>query len=378
MEKKRVGVIGSGMIGKQHVEALRRIPCGEVASLAEMNEALGRKTAEELAIPTFYTDYKKMIENEKLDCVHICTPNFTHFEISRFAIEAGVNVFSEKPMTNTTAEAEELVALAKTHNVVCGVDFNYRQNAMVQEMHERVAQDKWGKTYLVRAEYIQDWMMYDTDYNWRCVPALGGKSRTVADIGSHCFDTLQYILGERIVKVFAKLDTVIPQRKKFAKQAATYQAQSGEDYTLVNIDTEDMAAVLLEFESGIRGIVELSQVSAGYKNAFKVNVDGAAYSMSWDQENPDKLVISSRETGRLLTYASSGSMTGDANDYAPLPAGHPVAWPDAMKNGFSSFYSYLCKGGEKRFVDFEGGAEIVKLVDACLESNRTGAWVSLT
>lgn len=95
MEKKRVGVIGSGMIGKLHVEALRRIPCVEVVSLAEMNEALGRKMAEELAIPTFYTDYKKMIENEKLDCVHICTPNFTHFEISRFAIEAGVNVFSE-------------------------------------------------------------------------------------------------------------------------------------------------------------------------------------------------------------------------------------------------------------------------------------------
>ena len=378
MKELKVAVIGGGFIGLQHMETIRRIPGLKLVAFADTKLEVAKSVCEKQYIPGCYSDYNELLEKEELDAVHVCTPNFTHYEICKAAIEHGVNVFCEKPMTNTYEEAQELVKLASEKGVVCGVDFNYRQNAMVREMHERVQSEDWGKTFCVRGEYIQDWMMYDTDYNWRCVPALGGESRTIADIGSHCFDTLQYILGKKIVKVYAKMNTVIPQRKKAKTEVKTFEKQSAEtEYELIDIHSEDMANVMAEFEDGTNGIVCLSQVSAGYKNALKVCIDGSRYSMTWEQENADKLWVGDRETGKTLLLAGSGLMTGDANNYAPLPAGHSVAWPEAMKNGVSSFYSYIRNGGEKKYTTFEDGAQIVRLVDACLESNKTGKWVDV-
>lgn len=373
----RVAVIGGGFIGLQHIEAIRRTPGTSIVAFADANASIAQSVAQAQMISAWYSDYNEMFEKEQLDTVHVCTPNFTHFAISKAAILHGINVFCEKPMTNTYAEAQELVALAKKQNVVCAVNFNYRQNAAVREMHERVASEEWGRTFCVRGEYIQDWMMYDTDYNWRCIPEMGGESRTVADIGSHTFDTLQYVLGRKITEVYAQLTTVIPQRKKAKQAVKTFEKQTVTDFELVDIHSEDFANVLVKFDDGTVGNIALSQVSAGYKNAFKVYIDGSKYSMTWEQENADKLWIGDREYGKTLMLVGSGAMTGAANAYAPLPSGHSVGWPDAMRNGVNAFYQYLAEGGEKRFTDFEDGAQIVRIVDACLESNRTNQWVKV-
>ena len=236
METLRVAVIGGGFIGKQHMEAIRRIPGTQIVAISEMFEASAKKLAEEQAIPAWYTDYKEMLEKEKPDVVHICTPNNTHFQIANDVIEFGAYAYCEKPLGMNSKETEELARLVVEKGTKAGVNFNYRQNAMVREMHERIHGEindpigPVGKVYAVRGHYLQDWMMYDTDYNWRVVPALGGVSRTIADIGSHWFDTAQYVTGHKIVKVFCDMQTVIPQRKKPLKQVRTFETAAPEEY----------------------------------------------------------------------------------------------------------------------------------------------------
>lgn len=373
----RTGIVGAGMMGRTHTEALRRIPGIEVVALADNNKVLAKKTAEEMFIPSFYTDLHEMLAKENVEVVHICTPNFAHFEGCREAIKAGVNVYCEKPLANSAQETAALCALAKEKGVLCAVNFNYRHNAAVQEMRERVAAEGWGRTFLIHGTYIQDWMMFDSDYNWRCVPALGGTSRTVADIGSHWFDTVQFVTGKKIVRVYAKLMTVLPQRKKFAAQAATFQQQSGDSYELVDIDTEDAAFIIVQLEDGTLGNLVLSQVSAGYKNGLTVSIDGSSYSMTWNQETPDRLYIGQRETGRTCIQASAEAMHGAAKAYATLPAGHVVGWNDALHNAIKSFYQHLRGEENAHFTRFGDGDQIVRIVESCLTSNKTSQWVDV-
>lgn len=373
----RTGIVGAGMMGMQHVEAVRRIPGIEVVALADTNLGNAQRTCEKLCIPRAYGDYQQMIEQEELDAIHICTPNFTHYEIAKAAVNAGINVLCEKPLANYSRQTAELAALAKTKEVIAAVNFNYRQNVIVREMRSLLAEPSWGRTFLIRGEYIQDWMMYDTDYNWRCIPEINGDSRTIADIGSHWFDAIQFITGKKIVRVLAKTVTVHQKRKKFTNQAQTFQDQTGDDYQLVDIKSEDAAFILFETEDGIPGTLTLSQVSSGYKNGMVISIDGESNSLTWEQENPDKLLIRNRKTGTNLTYAASGCMHGEANLYTTLPAGHAVGWADGVKNSVNAFYRAV-KGEENpEYASFSDGDGVVRIVEACLESAKKNTWVDV-
>lgn len=370
----RVGIIGAGMMGRTHAEALRRIPGVEVAALADADGALAQRTCEELYIPACYGSYQALLEAEELDAVHVCTPNFAHYEVCRAAIERGVNVYCEKPLANTSQETARLCALAREQGVLAAVNFNYRHNAVVQDMRERLAAADWGRTFLIHGQYIQDWMMYETDYNWRCVPALGGASRTVADIGSHWFDSVQFVTGKKIVRVFAKLMTVLPRRRKYEVQAATFQKQSGGAFQMVDIDTEDAAFILVQFSDGVLGNLVLSQVSGGYKNGLSLGIDGSRYSMTWNQESPDRLLIGDRERGTTCVQASAEALRGEGARYATLPAGHVIGWNDALRGAIGAFYEELRGESNCRFARFADGDYIVRIVEACLASDRSGTW----
>lgn len=364
-------------MGAQHIEAVRRVPGVEVVALADEKPALAQQTCQENGVPHAYGDYRELLEREKPDAVHICTPNFTHYQICADALEAGAAVFCEKPLSSTSEQAGALVRLAEEKGLAAGVNFNYRQNAMVREMGELARAPEWGRTFLLRGEYIQDWMMYDTDYNWRCVPEVNGPSRTVADVGSHWFDAAQFVTGQRVARVLARLVTVHPRRKKFTGQARTFEAQPDGPFELVDITSEDAAFILFELTDGTPGVLTLSQVSAGYKNGMVLSVDGAAGSMTWEQENPDKLIVRTREGGAATRYAAAGGLHGQAARYAPLPAGHAVGWADGLKNSVGAFYAHLITGEPPRFATFAQGAQVVRIVEACLESHRTGRWTQV-
>ena len=383
MRKLRVAVIGGGFIGKQHIEAIRRIPGTEVVALSERREEAAKALSEELAIPAYYTDYQEMLEKEKPEVVHICTPNNTHFAIAKDVIERGIYAYCEKPLGMNSEETEALARLVVSRNTKAGVNFNYRQNAMVREMHERLYGEvedllgPAGEIYAVRGHYLQDWMMYDTDYNWRVVPELGGVSRTIADIGSHWFDTVQFVTGHRIIKVFCDMQTVIPQRKKPTRQVKTFESAAPGEYELVDIQSEDSAFVMVEFDNGLKGQVTLSQVAGGHKNDLQVDIDAANYSMTWRQEHADKLDINHRVIGNIVRFAGPDMVTGDAVRYAQLNSGHSVGWADALKNTIGEFYRTIREGVDVNYATFTEADYIVRIVEACLKSAQEGRWIEV-
>ena len=297
-------------------------------------------------------------------------------------MEQGIHIYCEKPLAITVEQGEELAEIAEKKHVAAGVNFNYRNNAIVQEMKERVQNGSAGRIFHVTGQYFQDWMMLDTDYNWRLTSDMGGASRTIADIGSHWFDTAQYVMGKKIVSVRASVLTVHPFRKKPAKAAETFQKASSDNYQLVPIESEDAAFVQVKFEDGTFGTVNLSQVIGGHLNDLRLEIAGEKCSMEWRQENPDCLSIGTRELGTQIIRSAPGTLSGDAVRYATLPGGHPVAWTDALRNGIREYYTSIEKGtfgqAGQSYATFADGVQIMKLVEACMKSAKTGAWVDLS
>ena len=378
MEKLKVGIIGTGFIGKQHVEAIRRIAGTEIAAISDRDEAKVKSVAEQLDIPAYYTDYTEMLKDESIQIIHNCTPNIMHYSINKDIMNAGKHVYCEKPLTVTTSEAKELVELADKTGVAASVNYNYRHNAMVCEMRERISYNMIGKPLMVYGEYLQDWLLYDTDYDWRIDTAVGGASRAIADIGSHCFDTLQYVLGKRIIAVYAQLITAYTVRKKMIKEG-TFGEAGNKLLDEVPVNSEDAAFILVKFEDNTPGLVQISQVCAGKKNGLKVIINGSKAALEWEQENPDKLHIGHRDRGNEMIFADSKYLTGFAKQVATLPNGHAVAWSDSFRNGIGAFYHAVREGSYKEkyqiFTTFEDGLYIMELIEACLESDKKKNWI---
>ena len=214
MRKIKVGVIGTGFIGPVHIEALRRLGFVEVLALADISLERARAKADELCIPLAYGDYRELIANPEIEVVHLCTPNNLHYPMAREAILAGKNVVCDKPLAMTSAEGAELVRLAKEHGVVIESNFNVRYYPLLAQIKAMIEDGELGRITAVTGSYEQDWLQKETDYSWRLQPEISGESRAVADIGSHWLDSVEYMTGLRINKVFADFATFYPVRKK--------------------------------------------------------------------------------------------------------------------------------------------------------------------
>lgn len=364
MDKLKVAVIGAGFIGKQHIAAIRRLPATEVVAIVGSNEERTRKSAEVLGIPHYYTNLTELLDNHPdLDVVHNCTPNGLHYSFNKLLIEKGVNIYCEKPFTLDSQESAELVQLRKDKHIKGGLNYNYRHNLMVIEMKERVQDESIGKPWFASIEYLQDWLLRPDDYDWRMDPDLGGASRAIADIGSHCFDTIQYILGEKIIAVESKL------LRKF-----DHRQMDGQD---ISIENEDAAIIYLTFESGLNALVRVSQVTAGKKNDFHILIEGDQESLEWYQEQPDRLKIGHRDRGNEEIYASSQYLRGEAAEKAVLPNGHAVGWHDALTLAIDNFYQFLRTGQGQNYVSFEDAHYLMKVIDACVLSAKEGRKITI-
>lgn len=384
MNRIRIGIIGMGYIGVSHIEACRRIGFVEVVAVADTNYALARAKADEYNIPKCYATVEELLADPDIDSVHDCTPNFLHTEINEKIIRSGKHIFSEKPLARSSAETAKVVSLLKEYpDTVAGVNFNYRMNPQLQEMKARIQSGESGKVYLVHGSYLQDWLLYDTDYNWRIEPEVGGPSRCIADIGSHWMDSVQNITGSKITEVFADLVTVFPTRKKAKTQVETFSHNDGEiEYEEVPVSTEDWGAVMIRFDNGASGVFCASEVSAGRGCYINIEVDCAKKSFEWNQQRCDELWVGSRDGANCLELRNPNSLSPDAKAYTYLAKGHPEGWNDAFKNNFTAFYTFIRDGkklgrDKPDFATFEEADYIVRLTEAILESNRTKKWVSV-
>ncbi|MGF6100856.1 Gfo/Idh/MocA family protein [Enterobacter sp. A4] len=373
-----VGIIGSGFIGPAHIEALRRLGFVQVVALCDSTRAQAQEKARRLNVPHAYASVEELLAHPDLHVVHNCTPNHLHAEINRQILGAGKHVFSEKPLCMTPDEARELVALAEGAGVVHGVSFVYRQFAMVRQAASMMRAGDIGRVFAAHGSYLQDWMLLETDYNWRVDAALGGASRAVADIGSHWCDTVQFVTGRRIIEVMADLAIVWPTRKANVAGNQTFVHDEHARYEDKPVTTEDFGSVLFRFDDGSKGSFSVSQVSAGRKNRLAFEINGSERSVAWDQENPQRLWIGHRARANQTLTDDPSLMNPDVADSAHFPGGHIEGWPDAFKNMMAQFYRAVQASAmpdRPAFATFYDGANVMYIIDAIVKSHQQQRWV---
>ncbi len=381
-ETIRVGVVGAGFIGPVHIESMRRLGFVDVVALATSTEETAKAKARALSIPKACSSYEELLE-EDIDVVEITSPNRLHFPQAKAALEAGKHVVCDKPLTMDSKESGVLVELAKKTGLVNAVTYNHRFYPLVQESRAVMQEKKLGPAYLIQGGFQQDWLLYDTDYNWRVEAKEGGQTRAVGDIGTHWLDTIQFVTGMKIEAVYAELQTVMPVRKKPKGPVETFAGKElkPSDYTEVKITTDDLGIVLLKFKgSDVKAVMIVSQVSAGRKCRLFYEIYCANGALSWDSETPNHLWTGYRDKQNELLVKDPVLMSVSAKPSARYPGGHGEGFPDSHTHCARTIYEYIrderFKKGEKpTFPTFEDGHTEMLLCDAILASNRKKKWV---
>jgi predicted dehydrogenase len=372
-------VIGSGFIGTVHVEALRRIGVhvtGVLGSTADRSA----ESAAALDVPRGYASLDDLLADPAVQVVHVTSPNQLHHPQVKAILAAGRNVICEKPLAMTSGESADLVAAAAASGLVAAVNFNLRFYPLNQHVSALVRGGGVGDVRLVTGRYFQDWLLFDTDWNWRLEKAKGGALRAVGDIGSHWLDLTTFLTGLRVEALVADLTTFIPVRRKPAGSVLTFSTERAAETLPVEIDTEDVALILLRFEGGARGSVAVSQLSAGRKNSLAYEIDGSTSAVSWDSETPEQLWIGHRDEPNELLIRNPALMNQAGRKAARLPGGHVEGFADTFGAAFTAVYDDVLAGrpsAAPSYATFADGHEEMRLGDAVLESARTGRWVTI-
>jgi predicted dehydrogenase len=379
--KIKVGIAGTGFIGPAHVEALRRnnIP---VVGLTEATAELAQKKAAEMGIEKAYPSYEAMIANPEITMVHLATPNYLHHAEAKAALLAGKHVVCEKPLAMNSKESAELVKLAAEKKLVNAINFNLRFYPLMHQARDMIQSGELGQLYIMQGSYLQDWLLYATDWNWRLQPELGGTLRAVADIGSHWFDLLTFISGLKVEEVYADFKTFLPLRKKPAKPVETFTGKvlQPSDYIDQPIYTEDYASILLHYENGARGVLTVAQVCAGRKNRLYFEIDGAKQSLAWDSEHPNDIWIGRRDGPNGLLMKDPSLLTAETRQIVSYPGGHQEGFPDTFKQLQSKVYRYLQAGNmdaKPDFPTFADGHYEMLLCEAVERSAKEGCWMKV-
>jgi predicted dehydrogenase len=378
----RAGVIGTGFIGPVHVEALRRVGV-EVVALAGHSAERTAEKARRLHIPRAYGSVDEMLADPEIQVVHITSPNHLHFPHARAALLAGKHVVCEKPLAMDSRESGELLRLAQERRLGNAVNFIIRYYPLSQQARALVKDGALGAVYSVQGSYLQDWLLLPTDWNWRLEPEIGGAMRAIGDIGSHWIDLTTFITGLRVEAVLADFQTFVPVRQKPTRPVETFtgKLQTAVEYVEQPIHTEDYASVLFRYTGGARGVMTVSQVSAGRKNRLFYEIDGAQAALAWDGENPNELWIGHRDRPNELLLKDPALLAPEARPFASYPGGHGEGFPDTFKNLYQSFYSYLDAGdfaAAPDFPTFADGHRALRVGEAILRSAREDRWVPLS
>jgi predicted dehydrogenase len=372
-------LIGGGFIGGAHLETLRRLGV-PVRGILEATPELGAARAAALGLPRAYASLDDLLADGSVAVVHVTSPNALHFSQVAAVLAAGRHVVCEKPLAVSTNESAQLVRLAAEAGVVNAIDHQVRFYPLNQHLRQVIAEGGLGAPRLVSGRYLQDWLLYESDWNWRLVPEDGGGLRAVADIGSHWLDLVSFLIGDRVAEVMADLTTFIPIRHRPVGPVMTFESAGTSDTVPVEIHTEDAAAILLRFEGGARGCVTISQLSPGRKNSLTYQIDGVSSAAAWDSEQPDQLWIGHRDRPNELLLRDPGLMRPAGVAASRLPAGHAEGFNDGLRALFAAVYRAVAAGGPPDAPDyptFADGHDVLLVLDAVAESAASGTWTSV-
>jgi predicted dehydrogenase len=374
-------VVGTGFIGPVHLEALRRLNRRVIGVLASTPEK-SRQAAGLLHLTRGYADMDELLADPAVQAVHITSPNRHHYEQCRQAIAAGKHVICEKPLAMSSKESSELVAVADRAGIVAAVCYNTRFYPLCLEIKERIAAGEIGAIHHVTGSYVQDWLLYDTDFNWRVLAEEGGELRAVADIGTHWLDLVQSVTGLAVNEVCADLKTMLPTRRRPQGSVETFQSkvETPRATAPVAVNTEDYGSILLGFQGGARGVCTVSQVTAGRKNCLSFEIAGSKGALAWNSERPNELWLGHRDRANELLIRDPTLLRPSVRPFANYPGGHNEGFPDTFKQLFRAIYDYIDADDAKaprRFPTFTDGHREIVLCEAILKTHRERAWTKI-
>jgi predicted dehydrogenase len=358
----KTAIIGTGFMGRVHLEGVRRL--GNV----------------EPVVVSPRGDWKAILKDPEIRAVHVCTPNALHASMVEEALKTGKHVLCEKPLAVSSEEAARMTEMARAANLRNCTCHNLRYYPMVQHMRRMREEGELGEILVVQGTYSQDWLLYDTDWNWRIEAKDGGPSRALADIGSHWCDMVEHLTGLRITSLCADLQTFHKTRKKPKGSVETFTGKtlSPDEYETVPVESEDFGAVMIRMGDRTRGAFTASQVSAGCKNRLSIEVYGTKGSVAWNQERPDELWIGHRNEPNQVIVKDPSLLKGAARTYADLPGGHSEGYDDTFKQVFRRFYDSVARPEVAvEYPQFEDGLRQMRVLEAELESNRKHGWVAV-
>jgi predicted dehydrogenase len=378
MSNLKVGVIGCGFMGKTHVENLRRLGFVDVAAVAGITQDEADRFAKAYSVPRATGNYKEILADPEIVGVHVCTPNALHAPVAKAALQAGKHVLCEKPLALSSKEAKEMLDLAEKKKLCHATNHNLRYYPAVQQARAMIAHGELGDIQVVQGTYSQDWLLYDTDFNWRILRKHNGPLRTFGDIGSHWMDQIQHITGLPITAICADLKIFHKTRKqpKVAIETFAGKTLQPSDYNEIKIDTEDYGMAMIHLGDTCRGAFTVSQVAAGCKNRFEWLITGTKGSVSWNQEKPDELWIGQRNEPNKLIIKDGSLFYPEAASYADYPGGHSEGYANAHKQLYRRFWSRVAdRSLPIEYPTFADGLRGMQLLEAVSESNKKRAWV---
>jgi len=377
--KHAAAILGLGFVGRAHLDALRRLAIpvhGGLGSSPERTVA----ACKTLGIEKAYSSLDEIAADSSVTVVHVCTPNYLHFEQSSRLLRAGKHILCEKPLALDSRESAMLAGIAKESSRVGAVAYNLRYYPLCQEARSLLGQGAVGQPRIIHGSFLQDWLLYPSDWNWRLDPKLGGELRAVSDIGTHWLDLMMWLVGKKITDVCADLATLVPIRHRPQGRVETFQKSLVASHDDVMITTDDYASVLLRFEDDLRGALTVSQVSPGRKARLWFEIDGSKGSLAWNSESPNTLWIGRRDRPSEFLVKDPALMSPDARAFAAYPGGHAEGYPDTFVQLFREFYDYLAAGdfsAPRSFPTFEAGHDQLVLCEAIVQSAQRRSWVSV-
>jgi predicted dehydrogenase len=371
-------VVGTGFIGAVHVDALRRLGV-QVHGIVGSSGPRAAARAQAAGLPPPYESMEAMLADKRVQVVHITSPNHLHHAHAKAALAAGKHVVCEKPLAMTASESAELLALAEASGLVHSTNFNIRFYPLCQHLRQLVREGGLGEVRLVSGHYFQDWLLLDTDWNWRLDPALGGSLRAVADIGSHWLDLTSFLTGSRVASVLADMETFIKVRRQPAGPVETFARGGPHETVTREIATEDCATILVRYENGALGSLAVSQISAGRKNSLRVEIDGSNHAAAWRSESPDELWLGHRERPNEVLYRDPSLMNAAGAAASFLPGGHIEGFADTFRALYRAVYQAVLDGSpaRDRYPTFADGHDEMLVCEAVERSARQGRRVAV-
>jgi predicted dehydrogenase len=301
----------------------------------------------------------------------------------------GKHVICEKPLGMTTADTAKVVEAVKKggkKGPVFAVNYMCRFFPAVLQMRAMVERGDLGKIIHVQGHFFQDWLLHQTDYNWRVLASEGGKLRAVGDIGTHWIDAVSFILGAKATSVFAHIETFHKERLRPKGEVQTFAKVDPKTMVPYKVDTEDFGSVLLKFgkakhgyTDGVHANASISQVAAGWKCSLGLGIYGTKGSVRWDLQQPNEILLGRRDEPNQILQRGTPGFLEDVANFTDYPPGHPEGFSDGHKMHYRAVYEHIASGKKTPaiFATAEDGHHEVKLCEAILQSSNSKTWVKV-